>query len=230
MKEVTNPESFTEAWVNFRMRFSTMPDRELGPYLADLFPDIVEHIPTASLWALHFDPSLSWRVAAVRVLFAAQANPEILKDWSPGHQGRLPTPVDLMPSLTYGLNAFVDPLLLPASPWIIGMNAVRRGGHAIVMFGRAEAGFVQGEAVETLNLLMPRRSPRTPVPRPNFAPAASDAWIRWWVVRLNVLLGQALDVGRFTGRTESIAQQPNLGFSSASKDCSRPFNPSWPIR
>jgi len=43
-----------------------------------------------------------------------------------------------MPSLTYGLNAFVDPLLLPASPWIIGMNAVRRGGHAIVMFGRAE--------------------------------------------------------------------------------------------
>jgi hypothetical protein len=84
MKEVTNPESSTEAWVNFRMRFSTMPDRELGPYLADLFPDIVEQIPTASLWALHFDPSLSWRVAAVRVLFAAQASPEILQDWSHG--------------------------------------------------------------------------------------------------------------------------------------------------
>jgi len=182
----------------------------VAPYLQALFPRIVAQIPTASLWVLHVDPSLSWRVAAVRMLFAAQAVPEILDSVAAG-KGRLPSPVDLMPSLSFGLNAFVEPMLLPASPWILGMNAVRRGGNAVVMFGRAEAGFAGGEAAETLNLFQPRRAPRTPVPRPSFTPAASDAWIRWWVSQVNVLLGQALDVGRFTSENGEYRPAAQLG-------------------
>ena len=116
-----------------------------------------------------------------------------------------------MPSLTFGLNAFLEPMLLPASPWIIGMNSARRGGNAVVMFGRAEAGFAPGEAAETLNLLKPRKAPRTAVPRPDFEPAASDAWLHWWIHKINVLLGQALDVGRFTGENGEYRPAAQLG-------------------
>jgi hypothetical protein len=210
MREVTNPQSPTDAWVSFRLQFSTIGDGELAAYLGDVFPNIVAQIPTASLWAVHFDPSLSWRVAAVRMLFAAEASPEILDTVAKG-QGRLPSPVDLMPSLTYGLNAFLEPMLLPASPWIVGMNSARRGGNAIVMFGRAEAGFEPNEAAETLNLLKPRRAPRNPVPRPNFEPEASDVWLRWWIREINALLGQALDVGRFTGENGEYRPAAQLG-------------------
>jgi hypothetical protein len=210
MKEVAEPQSPTDAWVGFRLQFATIGDRDLAAYLHGVFPNIINQIPTASLWALHLDPSLSWRVGAVRMLFAAQASPEVLAGVAQG-QGRLPSPVDLMPSLTLGLSAFIEPMLLPASPWIIGMNSARRGGHAIVMFGRAEAGFAPGEAAETLNLLKPRQAPRTAVPRPAFGPEGGDAWIRWWVHHVNVLLGQALDVGRFTGENGEYRPAAQLG-------------------
>ncbi len=210
MREVTSPRSPTDAWVAFRLQFSTIGDHDLAAYLGEVFPTIVAQIPTASLWAVHFDPSLSWRVGAVRMLFAAQASPEILDTVAKG-QGRLPSPVDLMPSLSLGLNAFLEPMLLPASPWVLGMNAARRGGNAIVMFGRAEAGFEPSEAVETLNLLKPRRPPRDPMPRPTYEPEASDAWLRWWVYEINALLGQALDVGRFTGENGEYKPAAQLG-------------------
>jgi hypothetical protein len=102
-------------------------------------------------------------------------------------------------------------MLLPASPWIIGMNSARRGGNAVVMFGRAEAGFGPGEVAETLNLLKPRKVPRVPVPRPAFEPGASDAWLRWWIREINALLGQALDVGRFTAENGEYRPASQLG-------------------
>jgi hypothetical protein len=63
MREVMEPKSSTDAWVAFRLQFETIGDRELAPYLGSVFPTIVEQIPTASLWAVHVDPSLSWWVA-----------------------------------------------------------------------------------------------------------------------------------------------------------------------
>jgi hypothetical protein len=210
LREVVEPTSATDAWTSFRLRMSTMRDEEVGPYLRSFFPTVIEQMPSASLWAVEVDPSLHWRVAAARLLFAAQQAPDLLASASSG-TGRLATPSDLMPSLSFGLHAFVEPMLLPASPWIIGMNAVRHGGHVVVLFGRAEAGFSASQAPETLNLLQPRRAPRQPVQRPTLSAAAGESWIRWWIGRVNTLLGMALDVGRYTGPAGDYRPAANLG-------------------
>jgi hypothetical protein len=210
LREVNAPESATDAWVAFRLQFSTIRDAEVTPYLAEIFPSIVAQMATASLWKLDINPVLSWRVATARILFAAETSPEVLLGAASARRP-LPTPMHLMQSLTFGLNAYVEPLLLPASPWIVGMNAIRVGGNAIVLFGQAQPGFSANEAAETLNLLQPRHAARSPVARPDFQPAVTDAWLRWWVSHVNDVLAIALDVGRFTGPDGRYRPAAQLG-------------------
>lgn len=196
LPEVREPASATDAFVGLRLQFMTVPDREVPGLVQAMFVPLATQMPNAAIWAMEFDAALRWRVAAVRMLFGAREHPEVLGEVQ-RLGGRLPTPTALLPSLGFGLDAFTEPALLPASPWILGMNAIRAGGQIVVLFGDAFPGFTGKQADDALGLLRGRSAVARSTPRPMVSPAIAEQWLRWWVKSLNRLLGRALDVGRY---------------------------------
>jgi hypothetical protein len=214
LQEVADPASATDVWVSFRLQFLTIPDAAVGPFVRETFEWVVKELPSASLWVIEFDEALAWRIAAVRMLFAAQHNPDVLRRATdPGV--RVTTPIALIRALGYGLDPFIAPLVLPASPWVIGVNGVRRGGHVLILFGRAAAGFSDKQAADLLDLLQPQGPVRSPTTVPAVTPESSESWVRWWVHHLNVLLGQALDVGSFSDAEGRYQPSIHLGVLSS---------------
>ena len=201
LPEVGDPRSARDAWTQFRLLVATLPDREVADYVRRHFLSVVSQIRTASVWAIDVDPRLTWRIATARMLFSAAEAPEVLERAVRDGVRGFPAPMGLMPSFAYGMNALVEPVLLPAAPWILGMNGVRRGGHVLILFGKVEPGFEAVQAPETIDLLHARSmaSPRRPVARPEFDPEAAARWLHWWVSRANSLMGLATDIGRYAG-------------------------------
>lgn len=210
LREVSAPSSATDAWVSFRLQFSTIPDAQVGAFLADTFPIITAQMPSASLWKLDLSPALNWRAAAARTLFSAQVNPEAIAN-AANRDRLLPGPISQMPSLAFGFNAYVEPVLLTASPWVLGMNGTRRGGNAIVLFGGLQPGFSQDQAADLLHLLLPRAPLRAPITRFEVGPSAAERWLVWWHDRVRNALSMALDVGRFTGEDGGYRPAAQLG-------------------
>lgn len=211
VREVKDPKSAKDSWTSFRLQFATLPDRELPAFLHGLFPQITASLPTATLWAIDIAPAVTWRIAAARMLFSAQQSPELLNRAADARG--FPAPMGLMPSFAYGLNCLVEPLLLPAAPWIVGMNSYRQGGHVVVMFGTAEAGFGTDQVPEIIDLLRARTmtSSRVPVGRPVFSRDGAERWLRWWVTHVNALVGQAMDVGRYVDASGMYNPAAHLG-------------------
>lgn len=207
LREIQEPASITDAFVSFRLQFMTIHDREVPAFVRDMYLPIAKAFPGSSVWSLQFSPTLRWRVAAVRMLFGAQQHPEILEQIEVSAD-RLPTPMGLLPSLGFGMGAFVEPALLPASPWIIGMNCTRAGGQIVILFGQSIPGFSGNQADDPLHLLRGRSPVVRTTTRPDVAPPVAEKWLEWWVERLNHVLARALNVGSF--RAEGGQYDPGL--------------------
>jgi hypothetical protein len=141
-------------------------------------------------------PQLRWRVAAVRLLFGAREHPDVLARIHESGE-RIPTPMSLLQSLGYGLDSFFEPALMPTSPWVLGMNGIRVGGHAVILFGDAVPGFTGKQADDLMDLLRGRAPLATPTRRPSIEPSSAEEWLRWWVDRINDLLGLILDPSNY---------------------------------
>jgi hypothetical protein len=210
LEEVRNPTSPTDAFVSFRLQFLTVPDRDLAAFTREFYSQLSEQLGESSLWLVEFQPALRWRIAAVRMLFGAKEHPELLAQTHAGGP-RLPTPMALLPSLGFGFDAFVEPALLPTSPWILGMNGIRADGQVIVMFGDSQPGFTGKQANDPLDILRGRSPVTRSWSRPNFPAAAAQAWIAWWIGAINHLLGKALDLANFTNPNGSYDPGLHLG-------------------
>lgn len=212
LHEALQADSTEDAWVAFRLRFMTLPDRELPAFVQAEFRSIVQNFPGASLWAIDFDERLTWRIATARTLFAASADPAFL---ARPRQGSLlfPAALGFMRSLMYGMAAYTEPILLVAAPWLLGMSSYRLGGSVVVLFGDAQPGFRPVQAPELLQILRPNAflNAARPAFRPDVAPIQAASALEWWVARLDDLFGAALDPARF--RTPDGQHDPtaNIG-------------------
>jgi hypothetical protein len=196
LSEVKNPTSPGDLLIAFRLLIQTAREAELPALVADLYKRLSADLPRASLWAVEFDPALAWRVAACRLLFAAAEHPEQLAKVHESGE-RLMNPMSLLPTLGYGLSPFIEPALLVASPWLIGMNASRVGGHLLLMFGEARPGWTGRQSDAPLDLLGGHVPLAWQPEEPDASPDATGPWLAWWVRRVNILLDLALDVANF---------------------------------
>jgi hypothetical protein len=105
--------------------------------------------------------------------------------------------MSLLQSLGYGLDSFFEPALMPTSPWALGVNGIRVGGHAVILFGDALPGFTGKQADDLMDLLRGRSPLATPTTRPTIEPTRAEEWLRWWVDRINNLLGLILDPSNY---------------------------------
>ena len=200
LKEINNPETVADAFASIRLQILTARDSELPEMTRAFFSQLATELPTSSLWAVEIDDALSWRVAACRMLFGAREHPQQLaKVHDTGE--RLTNPMSLLPTLGYGLDAFIEPALLVVAPWLIGMNAVRVGGELLFMFGQAGPGWTGRQADSPLELLRGRNPINWQPGEPDASRLVSDAWVSWWIDRLNNLLDLALDVANFRDAT-----------------------------
>lgn len=196
LREIREPTSLTDAFVSLRLQLMTIPDAAVPNYVREQFGLIAVERPDASLWAIELAPALRWRVASVRILFGAGEHPDVLATLQ-GSPGRIPTPSALLPSLGFGLDAFVEPALLACSPWMIGINGIRVGGQIVILFGQPLPGFTGNQADQPLDVLRGRSPLAASVPRPETSTPMVEAWLSWWIRRLNALLDRALDVAAF---------------------------------
>jgi hypothetical protein len=196
LDEIRQPTSSIDQWVGFRLQFMTVRDAEVAAFTEQLFASVAAQLPHASLWEVEFRPQLRWRVAAVRLLFGAREHPDVLARIHESGE-RIPTPMSLLQSLGYGLDSFFEPALMPTSPWVLGMNGIRVGGHAVILFGDAVPGFTGKQADDLMDLLRGRAPLATPTRRPSIEPSSAEEWLRWWVDRINDLLGLILDPSNY---------------------------------
>lgn len=208
LDEVKNPQSATDSLVSLRLQFLTVRDADVASFTQAIYSRLCSDMPQSKLWAIEFDDALAWRVAAVRLLFAAREHPEQLAKVHENGE-RLMNPMSLMPRFGYGLGAFVEPALLIAAPWLIGMNAMRIGGQLVFMFGEAMPSWTGRQSDAPLDLLR-GDMPHAWLPdKPDASAKVVDAWLKWWVGRLNTLLDLALDIANFQdadGRYEPALQ------------------------
>ena len=159
-EELTQDHTLENYWVRFRLRFMTLPDAQIPDYARPVFTDVAELHKGATLWAVGFTERLKNRLATIRALFAASQDPDFLSRpreilLFPGAQG-------LLRSQMYGFPAYVEPALLIASPWLLGMSSYRHGGSLVVLFGESVPGFRPVQAPELVNILRPLAFPSTP--------------------------------------------------------------------
>lgn len=196
LSEITDPRTTADAFAALRLQIATARDAALPGLTRASFMQIASAMPQSSLWAIEFDPALSWRVAACRLLFGAREHPEQLAKVHERGE-RLTNPTALLPTLGYGLDAFIEPALLVVSPWLIGINGIRVGGELLFMFGQAAPGWTGRQADSSLELLRGRNPIMWMPQRPDASREVAAAWLAWWVGRLNYLLDTALDIANF---------------------------------
>lgn len=198
LPELVDPKTVEDFWTAFQLRFLTLPDAAIPDYTREVFSALVGSMPSASIWSVSFESRLTWRLAAARTLFAAQATPEVLESAAPESR-MFPASMAFLRSQGLGFDAYLEPPLVAVAPWIAGVSSHRRGGAVIILFGEAAAGFRDVQTPELLHLFKPSGFAHSAesMPRPTFEAASAEAALRWWVDRLDELFGLALDVGRY---------------------------------
>lgn len=95
-----------------------------------------------------------------------------------------------------GFDAYLNPLLLAATPWVWAVDASRSGGVIVYSLGRMVVGR-KGEASELVQLFLPRGGTRSGPAPAGVGPEQIVAALRWWVERLDRLFGHLTDPVNF---------------------------------
>jgi len=157
---------------------------------------LLPHLPSAEIHLVTVNQSLNFRFSSPRVLLLAEEDPEILDRLKSDQFRGFKSARGLAMDVTYGLSAYLAPLALSTSPYMVGMLGARAGGVLVFTFGTAVPGRV-GPTVEGLQLFHPRQSPVRPA-RPNVTSAEITAALRWWVAQLNLLFSELTDPVNYT--------------------------------
>jgi hypothetical protein len=197
-EDILRPQTREEFWGAFRLQVTMATDAELPELLRIAFARFLKELPDASLWYVALDARAAWRAAVIRALFTASVAPEALTRKEAEFAG-FPPGGSLMQSLLVGLSAYIEPPLMIDAPWLIGMNGARRAGSVVVLFGRSEPGFVGRQHPELISALRPHGLVSGPIStqRPSIPATSSEAFLLFWVDRLNALVSRALDPTEF---------------------------------
>lgn len=187
-------------WAALRPVLTSAKDAEFPDRLRQAFTELAAEDADASLWAVTKTRRLGWRLAIVRALFGAQETPELLTRRDEDLEG-FPAAKGLMAGLSFGYDSFVEIALLPVSPWLLGWNVPRVGGIAVELFGAPR--LAAQPSAQMLDLFRPPAWPasrRMTAPmKPELHSSEIGAWFRWWIERLDQLLGILSDPARFPG-------------------------------
>lgn len=167
---------------------------------ADL-PDVVrtilrdELLPTyhdASTWLIRVKPALSMRTALARALLMAAEDPAVLTPAGSAAGGlAFQGARGLLGDTTFGLDAYLTPLLAAQSPWVTGVAAPRNGGVVALLFGelvRAQTGV----AAEILQLFHPNGDGLHTSPAA-VTPVHVNESMKWWTTQLDHLFTEVTD-------------------------------------
>ena len=165
--------------------------------LNELMIRVRSEFPSAALYFIEVDRALSYRTTIMRVLMRLKDEPTTFT------MPPLVGPAGLMfeggivltDDMSFGLRAFLDPLLLSLSPFAWGHSYLCDSGVLIVSFGAAIAGR-SGEPNEFLNHFG-REAGASETAPPPISPNAIAAAAEWWVGKLNSLLTSATDPCRY---------------------------------
>ena len=168
------------------------------------------HLPDAAAHLLVVDQALSYRFSLTRVLLQVADEPGLLQGPPEEFLG-FNSAKALFSDTTFGLDAYLGPLLTSLTPWVWGITAPRAGAVIIYTFGRAVSGR-RGSASDPLDLFLPRdgRGAGAGPPRPSIGPRQIGQTLTWWARQLSELFTELTDPGNYVDASENY--QPREAF------------------
>ncbi len=151
----------------------------------------------AEVHLVEVDQALGYRYTLVRLLLRLNDSPaEFTTPPSGPASGELfASGRGLFSDTTFGLGAYLNPLLLALSPWAWAISGPRAGAVVVYGLGMPVPGR-RGEAAELLQLFSPRGS--LPTDRPSGVTSrVMGAAIVWWTEQLNRLFAVITDPANF---------------------------------
>jgi len=151
----------------------------------------------AEVHLVELNQALGYRYTLVRALLRLSDSPgEFTTPPSPPAMGEVfASGRGLFSDTTFGLGAFLNPLLLASSPWVWAISGPRAGAVIVYSLGVAVAGR-RGEPAELLQLFSPRGSLLTDRPV-GVTSGAMAAAIAWWAGQLNRFFAVVTDPANF---------------------------------
>jgi hypothetical protein len=213
LQELARSRTRVAAWEAFGLRNLISGDAELAAVLRDTYPALAEQLSQSSLWMITVNPWYHSRKALTRVLFGAEEVPELLtrpEEKSVGIEaGR-----NLESWDEFGFGSPVQIALLAAAPGVLGIVNSRLPGMVVLLFGHFESGS-DSTPSELMSLFRPRLLSEpivTPQKMPEVTSRETVSYLRWWVDRLDLLLGIALNPTLFQTRQQTYEPQSHFGF------------------
>jgi hypothetical protein len=179
-----------------RLAFSLTPTDQLPTAIPLLFETHLPELRGSVLYAIEPDERLLYRqIAVARNVLKARRDAELL------NQGRTdPTKLEgglgIQSSDFLGGAALVMPALAAISPIQLGITASRQTGCLVVLFPDGIVSPASINPKSIAELVQPHFlvSPRTDLPQLPSGPIEdAEAFLRWWIRRLNVVLGELVD-------------------------------------
>jgi hypothetical protein len=185
------------AWLGGAQAFvSAAPDDLLADVLRGVLAEriVPNHCPKASVGLVSVDQALPMRFAACRVLIQMAEDPALLE--RPLEGTVFNAARALHEETTFGLGAFLAPLLGSLSPWIWGVAAPRAGCVFIFSLGHAVSGR-RGLPAEPLQMLQSTSKRVVVPPRPSVTAADLRQATGWWIRSLSELFSEITDPANY---------------------------------
>jgi hypothetical protein len=197
VEEINSVQDLTQLMYLFDLSMMAADSESFASTVNALMVRVRSEFPESALYFIEVDGALSFRMTIMRVLMRLKDDPASITTPPLAGPGGLAFEggVDLTDDLSWGLRAFLDPLLLSLSPFAWGHSYLCDTGVLVVSFGAAIAGR-SGEPNEFLNLFGRPGGVKTSA-APSISPDAIRAAVEWWVGRLNTLLSSATDPCRY---------------------------------
>lgn len=197
VEQIDSLQDLTKLLYLFDMSMMASDEKAFASTVQELVIRVRSEFPSSALYFIEVDGALSYRTTIMRVLMRLKDEPGTFTiPPLAGPSGlAFEGGIDLTDDLSWGLRAFLHPLLLSLSPFTWGHSFLCDTGVLIVSFGTAIAGR-SGEPNEALNLFGRPGGTRSSAPPP-ISPEAIGAGVEWWVEKLNSLLSSATDPCRY---------------------------------
>lgn len=151
----------------------------------------------AEVYLVEVNRALGLRYSLVRLLLRLNDNPDefVTRPSAQLREELFASGRGLFSDTTFGLGAYLNPLLLALSPWVWAISGSRAGGVVVYSLGMPVPGR-RGEPAELLQLFSPRGSLRTERPV-GVTSGAMGAAVAWWTGQLNRLFAVITDPAHF---------------------------------
>jgi hypothetical protein len=187
--------SFPVRLSGLRLGFSLAPAEKLPELVAGSLAKDLPELHGSVLYAVEVDHRLYHRqIAVARNLVRAVRDPTLLQRGQTDSTV-LEGGIGLASSDLLGGAAMLLPALAATSPGQQGVLASRLAGSLVVLFPEVMLSPPDGDPASIADVLRPQflSLPRTDLPQIPATASDSEAFLRWWIRRWNVVLGEMVD-------------------------------------